>query len=325
VTTGRAREQAVAGLLKVEAEDIRQAMCNRLITAGTDVMVKPETQEKANQARDALGKVLYSKLFDYIVTCVNTALRLKSDTVTMQVSVLDIFGFEVFQVNHFEQFCINYANEKLQLHFNHFNFMLERALYAREGIELVESDFVDNSACVELIENKGWGIQAILDDVCIMPKGDDKQFLERLMQTQQVKSHGHFGASKQRFETFVVNHYAGSVAYTTNDFCEKNKDLLAVDLVQMMQKSKSKFFAQLFENQATDVAPARPGRKGGGGGGSVAYKSVSATFKTDLASLMDAINKADPHFVRCVNPNSQKKAQLFENQKAVEQLRSLAV
>ncbi|MFN9899989.1 MAG: hypothetical protein ACK55Z_14605, partial [bacterium] len=120
----------------------------------------PETAEKASQARDALGKVLYSKLFDYIVTCVNTALRLKSETVTMQVSVLDIFGFEVFQRNNFEQFCINYANEKLQLHFNHFNFMLERALYAREGIELVESDFVDNSACVELIENKGWGIQA---------------------------------------------------------------------------------------------------------------------------------------------------------------------
>ena len=159
-TNGRARVQAVAGLLKVEAEDIRNAMCNRLITAGTDVMVKPETAEKASQARDALGKVLYSKLFDYIVTCVNTALRLKSETVTMQVSVLDIFGFEVFQRNNFEQFCINYANEKLQLHFNHFNFMLERALYAREGIELVESDFVDNSACVELIENKGWGIQA---------------------------------------------------------------------------------------------------------------------------------------------------------------------
>ena len=159
-TNGRERVQAVAGLLKVEAEDIRNAMCNRLITAGTDVMVKPETAEKASQARDALGKVLYSKLFDYIVTCVNTALRLKSETVTMQVSVLDIFGFEVFQRNNFEQFCINYANEKLQLHFNHFNFMLERALYAREGIELVESDFVDNSACVELIENKGWGIQA---------------------------------------------------------------------------------------------------------------------------------------------------------------------
>ena len=315
--------QAMTALLNLEVEDVRNGLCHRLITAGTDVMIKPETAEKANQARDALAKVLYSKLFDYIVSCVNTALRLKTESVTMLVSVLDIFGFEVFQTNHFEQFCINYANEKLQLHFNHFNFMLERALYQREGIELVESDFVDNSACVALIEGKGWGVQAILDDVCIMPKGDDRQFLDRLMQSQQIKTHSHFGSAKSVFETFVVNHYAGSVAYTIHDFCEKNKDLLAVDVVQMMQKSKSKFFASLFENQATDVS-AKPGRRGGGGGGgmgSVAYKSVSATFKTDLAMLMEAINTADPHFVRCVNPNSQKAAQLFENQKAVEQLR----
>ena len=106
---------AVSSLLKVDGNDVRSAFCNRMITAGTDVMVKPETMEKAQQARDALAKVLYSKLFDYIVTCVNTALRLKNETVTMQVSVLDIFGFEVFQKNHFEQFCINYANEKLQV------------------------------------------------------------------------------------------------------------------------------------------------------------------------------------------------------------------
>jgi hypothetical protein len=240
----------------------------------------------------------------------------------MQVSVLDIFGFEVFQQNHFEQFCINYANEKLQLHFNHYNFMLERQLYAREGIELVESDFVDNSACVELIENKSWGVQAILDDVCIMPKGDDKAYLERLFQTPQMKSHAHFVAPKQRNNTFIINHYAGTVAYTIDEFCEKNKDLLAIDIVNMMQGSKNKFYVGLFEAVAVDTGPAKPGRRpGGGGGGSVAYKSVSATFKTDLASLMEAINAADPHFVRCVNPNAQKTADLFEDFKAIEQLR----
>jgi myosin heavy subunit len=95
-----------------------------------------------------------------------------------QASVLDIFGFEVFKVNRFEQFCINYANEKLQLHFNHYNFMLERQLYIREGIELVESDFVDNSASVELIEHKTWGLQSSLDDVCITPKGYEQQSKE---------------------------------------------------------------------------------------------------------------------------------------------------
>lgn len=283
-------------------------------------MIKPEDKEKALQCRDALSKALYSKLFDYIVSGVNVALRLKQNMVTMTVSVLDIFGFEVFQENHFEQFCINYANEKLQLHFNHFNFMLERQLYLREGIELVESDFVDNSACVELIEGKGWGIQACLDDVCIMPKGDDDAFLSKLLQNGQMKNHPHFEVPKKRSESFIVNHYAGTVAYSVLDFCEKNKDLLAVDLVNLMLGSKSKFFTSIFENQQSEATPSKPGRKGGGGG-SVAYKSVSATFKTDLASLMEAINAADPHFVRCVNPNAAKKADCFEDQKAVEQLR----
>jgi hypothetical protein len=312
---------AVSALMKVDAEAVRKAVCNRMITAGGEVMIKPENMEKANQCRDALAKTLYAKLFDHIVKCVNTALRLKSNTVTMQVSVLDIFGFEVFQQNHFEQFCINYANEKLQLHFNHYNFMLERLLYSREGIELVESDFVDNSACVELVEGKGWGLQAVLDDVCIMPKGDDNAFLDRLTQSQAIKNHQHFGTPKQRKGVFVVNHYAGSVSYHVEGFCEKNKDLLAVDLVNLMQASKSKFFLSLFESTESESTPQKPGRRGGGGGGSVAYKSVSATFKTDLATLMEAINSADPHFVRCINPNSQKQAQLFEDAKAVEQLR----
>mmetsp|Transcript_68386 Transcript_68386/g.142565 ORF Transcript_68386/g.142565 Transcript_68386/m.142565 type:complete len:1429 (-) Transcript_68386:617-4903(-) len=315
--------QAVSQLLKLDGPAIQAGLCSRQITAGTETMTKPETAEKAVQCRDALAKALYSKLFDYIVKCVNTALRLKQNTVTMQVSVLDIFGFEVFQQNHFEQFCINYANEKLQLHFNHYNFMLERLLYASEGIPLVESDFVDNSGCVELIEGKGWGIQACLDDVCLMPKGDDQQFLDKLTQTAQVKSNPHFGAPKQRNSTFVVNHYAGSVAYDVTEFCEKNKDILAHDVVVLLQSSKSKFFVQLFETTQSDAAAAaaKPGRKGGGGAGRIAYTSVSATFKTDLASLMEAINAADPHFVRCVNPNSEKKADLFHDQKAVEQLR----
>lgn len=324
IMTNERHLHAVSALLKVDPEAVRTAVCNRMISAGGETMVKPETLEKANQCRDALAKALYAKLFDYIVTCVNNALRLKNQTVTMTVSVLDIFGFEVFQQNHFEQFCINYANEKLQLHFNHYNFMLERQLYAREGIELVESDFVDNSACVELIEGKGWGLQAVLDDVCIMPKGDDTAFLDRLMQSQQIKKHNHFGAPKQRRGIFVVNHYAGSVSYHVEGFCEKNKELLAVDLVNLMQGSKSKFFVTMFENTAAEVSgatPVKPGRRPAGGGGSVAYKSVSATFKTDLGTLMDAINAADPHFVRCVNPNSQKQAQLFEDPKAVEQLR----
>ena len=298
---------AVSQLMRVEPGGIIKAMCERMITAGTDVMMKPESAEKANQCRDALSKTLYSRLFDYIVKCVNTALRLKGETITMQVSVLDIFGFEVFQTNHFEQFCINFANEKLQLHFNHFNFMLERELYAREGIELVESDFVDNSACVELVEGKGWGIQACLDDVCIMPKGDDQTFLQKLLQTPQIKNSRHFGSSKQSNNSFVVHHYAGAVQYTITDFCEKNKDILAEDIVKLLQASNSKFFQTLFE----DAAPAANQKVGAKRSGGVAHASVSAVCKRDLQSLMDSINRADPHFVRCVSPLAEKRISCY--------------
>ena len=312
---------AVASLLNVESDAIRKAICSRMIHAGGEVMVKPETYERANQCRDALAKALYNNLFEYLVSRVNSALDVKGGESTIEVSVLDIFGFEVFQINHFEQFCINHANEKLQLHFNHYNFMLERELYAAEDIEFVATDFQDNSECIDLLEAKGWGIQATLDDVCNTPKGDDTIFLERLLQSGQMKSSKYFTAPKVRNNTFVVNHYAGSVAYNVEDFCEKNKDALAVDLVHLVQGSTSKFLQKLFEEHVSPEQAAKNAAHGGDSGHRMAHKSVSMTFKQDLGHLMDGINLADPHFVRCVNPNAQKKAECFEDQKAVEQLR----
>mmetsp|Transcript_8727 Transcript_8727/g.20286 ORF Transcript_8727/g.20286 Transcript_8727/m.20286 type:complete len:1478 (+) Transcript_8727:193-4626(+) len=317
----------VARLLGCEAEELRSSFVKRKIQAGPqdlgDAYTVSQTEQQAVDTRDALARAVYGSLFDALVRRINLSLSIQTKVIkTRRISILDIFGFEHFKTNHFEQFCINYANEKLQLHFNHFNFMLERQLYAREGIELVESDFVDNSACVELIEGRGWGIQACLDDVCIMPKGDDQAFLQKISQQPQIKSSVHWEPPKQRNNMFCIKHYAGNVSYDIEDFCEKNKDSLVADVIALMLTSKSKFFVGLFEaaHDLPGATPIKPGRKGGGGG-SVAYKSVSATFKTDLSSLMEAINAADPHFVRCVNPNAEKKAECFQDQKAVEQLR----
>ena len=126
--------------------------------------------------------------------------------------------------------------------------------YAREGIELVESDFVDNSACVELVEGKGWGIQACLDDVCIMPKGDDQTFLQKLLQTPQIKNSRHFGSSKQSNNSFVVHHYAGAVQYTITDFCEKNKDALSADITAIVAAATVKRSTLVLCTNATAVA-----------------------------------------------------------------------
>ena len=303
---------AVAQLMGVTGEAVEMAMCQRSISVGGEKLMKPETKEKSKVCRDALAKGLYSKLFDFIVSNVNSALGKFGDTVTIQVSVLDIFGFEVFKANHFEQFCINFANEKLQLHFNHFNFMLERELYAREGIEFDASDFNDNSKCVELIEQKSWGVLSVLDDVCKTPKGDDAMYLQRLKATKEVLNCKYFATPKVGQDSFIINHYAASVTYSIEEFCEKNKDNLAPDLLSMMQGSTNPFFPQLFQehNEAQGKVGAHK-----------AAPTLSTIFKKDLQSLLDAIEAADPHFVRCMNPNTVRKANFFDPVKSTEQLR----
>jgi len=308
---------AVSRLLEVDTAGVEAAMCNRTISVGSEKLKKPETAEKARGSRDALAKALYHRLFNYLIKGVNESLDKTGDAVTIPVSVLDIFGFEVFKANHFEQFCINFANEKLQLHFNHFNFMLERELYAREGIAFDASDFNDNSKCVELIEAKGTGLLAILDDVCKAPKGDDAMYHLRLSQTPQVKDSKYFTVPKLGNDTFIVHHYAADVTYSIYEFCEKNKDNVSQDLIAMIAASKSTFLPGLFQAELQQEAPASKS----GPGRAAAVPTLGSVFKKDLQSLLDAIEAADPHFVRCMNPNTVRKANLFDPVKAMEQLR----
>ena len=303
---------AVGTLLSVTTENLQDAICQRSISVGGEKLMKPETVDKAKLTRDALAKGLYNKLFNYVVQNVNQALGLQGDVATLQVSVLDIFGFEVFKANHFEQFCINFANEKLQLHFNHFNFMLERELYAREGIDFDASDFNDNSKCVELIEHQKIGLCAVLDDVCKTPKGDDTMFLERMKQSKDISGSKYFTAPKLGNSTFIIHHYAADVTYQIVEFCEKNKDAMAPDLVALMAASGNDFYPSLL----ADSAPA-----GTGTGAKKAAPTLSSVFKKDLQSLLNAIEEAEPHFVRCMNPNTVRKAYLFDPIKALEQLR----
>jgi len=303
---------AVAGLFGVKPENLERAICQRSITVGSEKMMKPETAVKAKLSRDALAKGLYNKMFNYIVQNVNLALGMQTDAVTLQVSVLDIFGFEVFKANHFEQFCINFANEKLQLHFNHFNFMLERELYAREGIEFDASDFNDNSKCVELIEHQKLGLCAVLDDVCKTPKGDDTMFLERMKQSQAISDSKYFTAPKLGNSTFVIHHYAADVTYQIEEFCEKNKDNMAPDLIGLMAGSVNDFFPPLVVEPAPVAA---------GAGKKATVPTLSSVFKKDLQSLLNAIEAADPHFVRCMNPNTVRKPYQFDPIKSLEQLR----
>ena len=322
---------AAAKLLQVSAAELKECLCTRIISTGRDSMRKPENKANALLCLQALCKQLYSKIFEHVVDLVNAAMKVSDGHLDKmgntgrqqtQVSVLDIFGFESFVVNRFEQLCINHANEKLQGHFNNYSFLQERALMEAEGLEVQATDFVDNCECIMLLEQPG-GLQATLDDVCKMPKGDDSVLLDRLATDKTFTASAHLIIPRKKDGTFIIQHYAGSVAYTANGFCERNKDTLPASAVALMQVSKDRLLSTLFEHMgAEDVpAPASRGGRGSSAGTKAGKRSVSATFKADLNGLMELINSSGPHFVRCINPNRNKQAQVFEDAKAVEQLR----
>jgi myosin-5 len=324
--------QHAAKLLQVSAGELKEGLCTRIISTGRDQMRKPENRACALLCLQALCKQLYSKIFERVVELVNAAMKVGGQKHgaggggaagggQKHVAVLDIFGFESFAENRFEQLCINHANEKLQGHFNNYSFLQERALMEAEGLEVQTSDFVDNRDCIQMLEQAG-GLQATLDDVCKMPKGDDKVLLDRLSSDKTLTAAGYLVIPKKKDGTFIIKHYAGSVAYTAEGFCERNKDILPASAVVLLQASKDKLLSTLFEQVAAESSAGAASSRGRGSvGAAAAKKSVSATFKADLNGLMGIINESGPHFVRCINPNRHKQAQVFEDVKAVEQLR----
>jgi myosin-5 len=195
----------------------------------------------AEAAREALAKHIYSKIFHYIVRTVNRNLinPRKEDNF---IGVLDIYGFETFEINSFEQFCINYANEKLQQQFNQHVFKLEQEEYLKEGIVWNMIDFYDNQPCIDLIESK-LGILDLLDDECRMPNGSDASWVAKL--NEKCSKYKHF--EKPRFGTsaFLVKHFSDTVQYECSGFLEKNRDTVSKELVNVIQQSDMDFLRHL--------------------------------------------------------------------------------
>ena len=317
-----------ASLLGVDCQAMVEAMTIRHIKAGSissgDSYTVTQTQQAAVDSRDALARALYGNLFDVLVERINLSLGREKKGKTRNISILDIFGFEHFKTNHFEQFCINYANEKLQGHFNEFNFSLEIQEYQRENVQWSYDDFYfqTNTRAIELIEGKRTGMLALLDEQCIMPNGSDETYCTKLK--NEIPSHPHLYTAKMRGMKFTLKHYAAEVIYDADGFCFKNKDPVQPAIVELMHKSRSTYVQQLFKThwQQMQEQPSNgktPGKRGAGS--SLIFESVTAQFKRQLVDLMERINAAQPHFVRCINPNSQKAAHKMEPEMILDQLR----
>ncbi|KFZ57982.1 Unconventional myosin-Vb, partial [Podiceps cristatus] len=311
-------------LLGVEASQVTRWLCHRkLVTAG-ETYLKPLSRQQALDSRDALAKHMYGQVFRWMVSRVNRALRSLEGHHT-SIGILDIYGFEMFELNSFEQFCINYANEKLQQLFNLHVFKLEQEEYVTEEIPWVFVDFCDNQPCIELIEGR-LGILDLLNEECKMPQGSDGSWAQKLYQTHLSSSC--FQKPKRPTDAFVVCHFAGKVEYQCEGFVEKNRDAVPEELVGLLRASKSALLTELFlEGGDGPVGPGLAGRPSRRSlpSSQKSKKSISRQFKASLDRLMETLGSTTPHYIRCIKPNDGKQPFVFDSRRAVEQLRACGV
>ncbi|KFP67592.1 Unconventional myosin-Vb, partial [Cariama cristata] len=326
-------------LLGVEASQVMRWLCHRkLVTAG-ETYLKPLSRQQALDSRDALAKHMYGQVFRWMVSRVNRALRALEGHRT-SIGILDIYGFEVFELNSFEQFCINYANEKLQQLFNLHVFKLEQEEYVTEEIPWVFVDFCDNQPCIELIEGR-LGILDLLNEESKMPQGSDGSWAQKLYQTHLSSSY--FQKPKRPRDAFVVCHFAGKkrspsspVEYQCDGFVEKNRDAIPEELVGLLRASKSALLAELFLEEGDGPTSLQSRRSSGPRmtgrpsrrslpSSQKSKKSISSQFKSSLNRLMEMLGSTTPHYVRCIKPNDDKQPFVFDSRRAVEQLRACGV
>jgi len=308
-------------MLGTKREDLEGSLTYLTRTTRTEKVRSPVNVRQAADNRDALAKALYGLLFDFIVDSTNTSIGYMKD-VKLFAGVLDIFGFECFKMNSFEQLCINFTNERLQQFFNQFVFKLEEQLYEREGIPWDPLDFPDNQDSVDLLQLKGIGVFSMLDEECLVVGGSDASFCSKLIKQHTVtKKHKRFEEIKVKPTWFTIKHFAGPVSYCTDSFMDKNKDQLSNDLVECMAASSDSFVAGMFKNSSKYESVLAPKEDTGGGGKKRKIYTVSAEFKDQLSSLMEIVDTTEPHFIRCIKPNPQNLPDLYDRKSVTEQLR----
>uniref|UniRef100_A0A8C8FG89 Myosin IXb n=1 Tax=Oncorhynchus tshawytscha TaxID=74940 RepID=A0A8C8FG89_ONCTS len=245
----------LSDLLKVKQELLVEALTKRKQTTANDKLVLHYTLKEAVTARDSMAKSLYSSLFDWIVLRINHALLNRRDmeeaVSCLSIGILDIFGFEDFQTNSFEQFCINYANEKLQYYFNQHIFKLEQKEYQAEGISWSTIDYTDNLGCIHLISQKPTGLFHLLDEESNLPQATDDTLLNKFK--QQHQDNPYFVPTTVMLPAFVIQHFAGKVKYQIKDFRKKNTDHMRPDIVALLRSSERAFMRQLIGSDPVAV------------------------------------------------------------------------
>jgi len=296
----------VAQLMGVNALELFKAFCKPKIKVGTEWVTKGQSCAQATNGVGGIARATFDRLFKWLIIKCNDTLIDKTMKKCNFVAVLDIAGFEIFEYNGFEQISINFVNEKLQQFFNHHMFVVEQEEYVAEGIDWAMVDFgMDLAACIIMFE-KPMGIWAILEEESLFPKATDKTFEDKLKSTHLGKSPP---MAKPQSKTdknahFAIIHYAGTVSYNVTGWLEKNKDPVNDTVVDILKKSANELLTVLWADHPGQSAPPDEGKKKKKKGGA---KTVSSVYLVQLAELMSTLHSTEPHFIRCIVPNTHKK------------------
>ncbi|XP_047339583.1 myosin-9-like [Impatiens glandulifera] len=301
--------ETTAELLMCDLVALEDALLKRVMITPEEVIKRSLDPIGAAVSRDGLAKTTYSRLFDWLVDKINNSIG-QDPTSKSLIGVLDIYGFESFKTNSFEQFCINFTNEKLQQHFNQHVFKMEQEEYTKEEIAWSYIEFVDNQDVLDLIEKKPGGIIALLDEACMFPKSTHETFSQKLYQT--FKSHKRFIKPKLSLTDFSISHYAGEVQYQSDQFLDKNKDYVVPEHQDLLTASGCPFVAGLFPPILEETTKSSKSTK---------FSSIGSRFKLQLQQLMETLNSTEPHYIRCVKPNNLLQPGIFENVNIMHQLR----
>ncbi|OEL30190.1 Myosin-6 [Dichanthelium oligosanthes] len=312
--------KTAAELFMCDEKGLEESLCKRVMATRGESITKNLDPRAAALSRDALARIVYSRLFDWLVNKINSSIGQDPDSKIL-IGVLDIYGFESFLTNSFEQFCINLTNEKLQQHFNQHVFKMEQEEYTKEEIDWSYIQFVDNQEILDLIEKKPGGIIALLDETCMLRNSTHETFAEKLY--QKFKDNPHFSKPKFSRSDFTIHHYAGNVVkvlqrnaypfilqvtYQTDLFLDKNIDYAVNEHQVLLNASKCSFVSSLFP-------PCEESTK------STKFTSIGSSFKQQLQSLLETLSATEPHYIRCIKPNNVLKPAIFENTDVLQQLR----
>ena len=300
----------VGELFGVNADEMMKSFCKPKIKVGTEWVTKGQTCEQASNAVGAIARAVFDRVFKWLIIKCNETLLDATMKKSNFVAVLDIAGFEIFEYNGFEQISINFVNEKLQQFFNHHMFVVEQEEYISEGIDWAMVDFgMDLAACIIMFE-KPMGIWAILEEESLFPKATDKSFEDKL-KAQHLGKSAPFAKPQSKTDKnahFAIIHYAGIVSYNVTAWLEKNKDPLNDTVVDVLKRASNALLVYCWRDHPGQSAPpeeAGDGKKKKKKGGGA--KTVSSVYLVQLTSLMNTLHSTEPHFIRCIVPNTHKK------------------